>query len=375
MQRLPQLDIIRGFAVLGILLMNIFAFAYPIDYAHSLIWHEAGVSLMDTSLYNLQTLLLSGRFLTLFNLLFGVSMWLIFHKYGAAYLQRRLYWLGLFGVLHGVLLWSGDILLWYALAGLIVLQRGYLQLNSGALWRKAVRFFAYGLVLPLFYAIYLLFAQAEPQLPLTAEMVAAEQQFWAGPYYEQITQNVIYAMFMLIAFALSLYWLIAAIMLFGVSLYKSAWFETGYSMATTKMLFWLAFAISSITVLTDHVTGYAYDLSTALPWEQVAMLLMALSFASILISWRENSWLQLWLAPCGRMAFTLYISQTLLMVLLFRVIRPDWFASLDRAALLGIAISMIVLQLLFCRWYFSHFSQGPLEWCWRTLSKKPAITD
>jgi uncharacterized protein len=146
-------------------------------------------------------------------------------------------------------------------------------------------------------------------------------------------------------------------------------------MATTKMLFWLAFAISSVTVLLDHVTGYGYDLSTALPWEQVAMLLMALSFASILINWRENSWLKRWLAPCGRMAFTLYISQTLLMVLLFRVIRPDWFANLDRAALLAIAISMIALQLLFCRWYFSHFNQGPLEWCWRTLSKKPAITD
>lgn len=375
MQRLPQLDIIRGFAVLGILLMNIFAFAYPIDYSHGLVWHEAGVSLLDTSLYNLQTLLISGRFLTLFNLLFGVSMVLIFQQYGAAYLQRRLYWLCLFGVLHGILLWSGDILLWYALAGLIVLKRGYLQLESGALWRKGVRFFAYGLVLPLLYIVYLWFAQAEPLLPLTAEMVVAEQQFWAGPYLEQVIQNVIYATFMLIAFALSFYWLMAALMLFGVSLYKSGWFETGYNMATTKMLFWLAFAISSVTVLSDHVTGYGYDLNTALPWEQVAMLLMALSFASILINRRDNIWLQRWLAPCGRMAFTLYISQTLLMVLLFRVIRPDWFASLDRAVLLAIAIGMIALQLLFCRWYFSHFNQGPLEWCWRTLSKKPAITD
>lgn len=375
MQRLPQLDIIRGFAVLGILLMNIFAFAYPIDYAHSLIWHEAGVSLLDTCLYNLQTLLLSGRFLTLFNLLFGVSIWLIFHKYGAAYLQRRLYWLGLFGVLHGVLLWSGDILLWYALAGLIVLQRGYLQLNSGALWRKAVRFFAYGLIVPLLYAVYLLFVQAEPVAALTAEAVKAEQQFWTGPYFAQVIRHLLYGVLMLVAFTVSVYWLIAAIILFGVSLYKSTWFETGYNTVTTKILFWLAFAISSFTVLLDHVTGYGYGLNTALPWEQIAMLLMALSFASILISWRENSWLQLWLAPCGRMAFTLCISQTLLMVLLFRVIRPDWFASLDRAALLGIAISMIVLQLLFCRWYFSNFNQGPLEWCWRTLSKKPAITD
>ncbi|MBU1308425.1 MAG: DUF418 domain-containing protein [Gammaproteobacteria bacterium] len=374
MQRLPQLDIIRGFAVLGILLMNIFAFAYPIDYAHSLIWHEAGVSLVDTSLYNLQTLLISGRFLTLFNLLFGISMWLILQQYGQGYLQRRLYWLCLFGLVHGVFLWSGDILLWYALAGLIVLKQGYLQLDSSDLWRKAVRFFAYGLIMPLFYMVYLLWAQTEPLEALTAETLAAQQQLWTGSYLEQLIQNAIYAVLMLIAFALTWYWLMAAIMLFGVSLYKSAWFDTGYSTAMTKTLFWLAFVISSVTVLLDHVSGYGYGLNTALPWEQLAMLLMALSFASVLIHRRDNAWLQRWLAPCGRMAFSLYIGQTLLMVLLFRVIRPDWFASLDRTALLGIASSMILLQLLCCRWYFSHFNQGPLEWCWRVLSKKPATT-
>lgn len=374
MQRLPQLDIIRGFAILGLLLMNIFAFAYPIDYAHTLIRHNADVSMLDTSLYNLQTLLISGRFLTLFNLLFGVSMLIILRQYGQQYLQRRLYWLCLFGVLHGVLLWSGDILLWYALAGLIVLRRGYLQLDSSALWRKAMKLFAYGLIIPLLYVVYLLLAQTAPDTLLTADMLRTQQQIWTGPYLDQVAEQLLYVLVMLLAFALSLYWLIAAVVLFGAALFKSGWFETGYNTTVTTMLFWLAFAISAVTVLLDWASGYSYSLNTALPWEQIAMLLMALAFASMLINRRENSWLQRWLAPCGKMAFTLYISQTLLMVLLFRVIRPDWFASLDRVALLGIAVSMIILQLGFCRWYLSHFNQGPLEWCWRTLSKKPAIS-
>lgn len=375
MQRLPQLDIIRGVAILGILLINILSFAYPIDIAPNLLWHEAGVSAIDAVLYNVQTLLFSGRFITLFNLLFGVSMLLIFQRYGDSYLQRRLYWLCLFGLVHGIFLWSGDILLWYALAGLVVLKRGYLQLSSADLWRKAVRFFAISLLMPATYIAYLMLADAEPSVPLTPEALAAVQQFWLASYFDQFIQNLLYVLMMLFAFVISLYWLIAALMLLGAALYKSGWFDTGFSSLTTKILFWGAFAISSVTVLLDHTTGYAYNLNTALPWEPVAMLMMALSFASVLIKHSDSRWLNQWVAPCGKMAFTLYISQTLLMVLLFRFVKPSWYASLERVELLAIVMSMMVLQMLFCRWYFSHFKQGPLEWCWRALSKKPAVTD
>ena len=105
------------------------------------------------------------------------------------------------------------------------------------------------------------------------------------------------------------------------------------------------------------------------------MLMMALSFASVLIKHNDSRWLNQWLAPCGKMAFTLYIGQTLLMVLLFRFVKPSWYASLERVELLAIVMSMMALQMLFCRWYFSHFKQGPLEWCWRALSNKPAVAD
>uniref|UniRef100_UPI003562ABEF DUF418 domain-containing protein n=1 Tax=Arsukibacterium sp. TaxID=1977258 RepID=UPI003562ABEF len=154
------------------------------------------------------------------------------------------------------------------------------------------------------------------------------------------------------------------------------WFSQGYSRRITILLFLTSLAISGSTVVLDHVTGYGYDLGVSLPWEQISALLMALAFASALIHAlhkpRLQHWLQAWLAPCGRMAFTLYLSQSLLMVLLFKVLKPDWFATLDRASLLGIAIATIILQLLFCRWYLKHYSQGPLEWLWRRLSKQPA---
>lgn len=372
MSRLIQLDIIRGAAILGIVLMNVYAFAYPPDYSHSLIWREGSISLTDTVLYNLQTLFITGRFLTLFNLLFGVSLLLVQRKYGQHYLQHRLYWLAFFGLLHGVLLWSGDILLWYALTGLIVVQRGYLQLSSAELWRKAIVFFAIGLIFPLVYLLTHWLTQAGPYLPLDAEHLAAQQQLWTGAYLAQVADNLLYNVDMLLAYALSLFWLSAALMMFGMALYKAEWFTYGYSSTKTWSLFLLGLTISFITVLLDHNTGYGYDLNTALPWQDIVSLLMALAFASALIHWRNCIGLQRWLVPCGRMAFTLYISQTIAMVLLFRVIKPEWFASLERLPLLGIALLLIGLQLLCCRWYLHHFSQGPLEWLWRKLSNRSA---
>lgn len=371
MQRLVQLDVIRGFAVLGLLLMNIFAFAYPTDYSHSLVRLDGVSNALDTSLYNLQTLLFSGRFMALFNLLFGVSMLLILQTNDQTYLQRRLYWLCLFGLVHGLLLWDGDILLWYALTGLVIVKQGYLQLDSAALWRKAVRFFAVSLFMPILYMLYLLLGAAEPVPVFTSETLAEVLALHQGPYALQLEQRLISIVLMLFAFLLSLFWLIASVMLLGASLYKSGWFERGYSNAIIALLFALALALSSATVLLDHYTGYDYELNVMLPWQELALLLMALSFASVLIKCRSQR-LQSWLAPCGRMAFTLYISQTLLMLALFHLLAPDWYSRLDRASLLGIAVATIVLQLVFARCYFHYFKQGPLEWCWRALSKKTA---
>ncbi|MBV2129241.1 DUF418 domain-containing protein [Arsukibacterium indicum] len=374
-QRLVQLDIIRGLAILGILLVNVFAFASPPDYSHSLIW-QPGVSSVDVVLFNLQTLFFTGRFLTLFNLLFGVSLLLILQKYGEAYLSRRLQWLAVFGLLHISFIWFGDILLWYALTGLVVLRQGYYKLDCGALWRKGAIHLAISLILPVLFSVYVLLAVPPPQQPLAADELLAQQQLWTGPYLSQLTEMLWQNFVMLVGFALTLYWLMAALMMFGMALYKSGWFSQGYSPRKTLLLLLTSLLISSCTAVLDHLTGYGYDLALTLPWEQISALLMALGFASALINARLKPelyrWLQAWLAPCGRMAFTLYLSQSLLMVSLFKVFKPDWFASLDRLALLGIAVATIILQLLFCRWYLQHYSQGPLEWLWRRLSKQPA---
>jgi uncharacterized protein len=373
MSRIIALDVIRGFAILGILLLNIYSFSRPADFSHSLLWTDAGYSKLDELLYALQTLFCTGRFLTLFNLLFGVSLVLIADKYGDAYLRRRLNWLALFGALHTFLVWEGDILLCYAVSALIVVRLGYLSLNSAQLWRKGIVLFSVGLLLQVFISGSLLL-ETEPLYLLSAEDIIAERSNWAGEYSARLLVMAQANLMLLLGFVLSLYWSTAGLILLGAALYRQQWFNHGFSAKATLTMLVAGLMLSALTLYLDKASGYQFELSSLLPWEQIAALLMALAYASLLIRCGSTAKFSAWLAPCGRMAFTLYLTQSFVMVWLFRIAKPDWFASLDRLSTLAIALLAIAIQLVFCRIYLQYFSQGPFEWLWRRLSGKPAQT-
>ena len=124
--RLPALDVVRGVAVLGILAANITGMGQPVT-AYG--WPGGFLSPAgpaDEWLWGAQLVLVDGKFRGLFTLLFGAGM-VLFERRAAArgqsgnLLVRRLGWLALFGLAHWALLWRGDILLTYAVAGLTVL--------------------------------------------------------------------------------------------------------------------------------------------------------------------------------------------------------------------------------------------------------------
>ncbi len=145
-ERLVTLDFIRGIAVLGILLANIVGFAHP-QLAYG--WPRAlPDALEDTNkaLWLAQYVLIDGKMRGLFTLLFGAGIALFIHRAEARgngyWLQaRRLVWLGCFGLLHFYLLFWGDILALYAVAGLLALPLIALPARSllglGIVWYVA----------------------------------------------------------------------------------------------------------------------------------------------------------------------------------------------------------------------------------------------
>jgi len=123
--RIFQLDMLRGWAILGILAVNAMAFAWPIV-VETTTTDPFGHTGADAWGAWVTEVFFADKFRTLFTMLFGVSIWLVggerFDDARGKLLRRRLLWLGLFGLIHGLAFWFGDILLHYAYCGLIMMM-------------------------------------------------------------------------------------------------------------------------------------------------------------------------------------------------------------------------------------------------------------
>jgi uncharacterized protein len=128
-QRIEALDLLRGVAVLGILLVNAPSFAMPPEIGDTPTLSPLPFGPADAALWWIKHVLFEQKFVTLFSMLFGVSVFLVGGPGGPdrgararrAVLWRRILWLAVIGALHGALVWFGDILLLYAMAGLVMI--------------------------------------------------------------------------------------------------------------------------------------------------------------------------------------------------------------------------------------------------------------
>jgi uncharacterized protein len=123
--RIKSLDVVRGIALLGILAVNAAFFAAPFQAAQNPLLPPLAVTDDTMWTWFVMHVFFEFKMITLFSMLFGVSIYLVggerSDKERGKVLRRRLAWLLLFGLLHGALLWYGDILLHYALCGFVVL--------------------------------------------------------------------------------------------------------------------------------------------------------------------------------------------------------------------------------------------------------------
>jgi len=123
--RLFSLDVVRGFAVLGILAVNAITFAMPEPVMMNPSLQPGGLEGEAAAAWQTMHVFFQDKMRTLFSMLFGASLFLIGGERSdltrGKLLRKRLFWLGLFGLAHGLFFWFGDILLLYALTGLVVL--------------------------------------------------------------------------------------------------------------------------------------------------------------------------------------------------------------------------------------------------------------
>ena len=398
MKRYRYIDVLRGFAVLGIFPANVVLFALPIGVLASM---DAGVA--DQLGRFAVSFFIKEKFLTLFSLLFGVGMYIFRERADAAELPslrlliRRLVALGLFGFFHILFLWFGDILWLYAGLGLLVCWC--------TRWPARVLYWV-GAVLIAVPAIGMLVVLPflstgvnapvagpsteeieEVRLAATApldEFVAAarrghpafeEAVYREGSYARVLILRVGTAVNAATPIVAFLGWRVAGLFLVGMALARRRWFLEPDKHPRRFRMMLLGFvpgiplqfvfstrpmwAESDAAKLAAHLAGY------------VGSLAMAAGYAAVvgLLCTREP--LPRWLSPfeaVGRTAFSNYILQSVIGVGLFYSFGLGLYGSFHRGELWLIAIGTWVLLLAWSPLWRRRYEMGPLEWVWRRLT-------
>jgi uncharacterized protein len=396
--RYPALDGLRGLAVMGILLMNIAAFALP-DAAYSNPRAYGARSASDYLVWALEFLLVDGKMRALFSTLFGASMLLVIRHAEAAEQDsqqvhfRRTGWLLVFGLAHALLVWHGDILVLYALVGCIAWL--FVERSNRTLLRYALALFALQFLIMLALTMLtrdvMLAARAPGAsedairawrginavsgLP-TASEVQAQIALYRGPYAELLAYRI--------ARAGPFYQLLyagpetLAYMLLGLIGLRSGFLSGTWERSRYRQVALTAYALSlpAMTLLAACCFVLDFDAFAVATAVQLAALpfrpIMMIAHAALALSWFAGSasGLKARIAAAGRAAFSNYLGASLLMTSIFYGHGLGLHGALGRTGLLAIVLSTWLLMLLWSKPWLERFQHGPLEWLWRSLVRR-----
>jgi uncharacterized protein len=387
-KRIEILDVLRGFALLGILFNNILYFSgYTFQPFDAL--RQTPTFRLDETLYSFLDIVITAKFYTLFSILFAVGFYLQLSRHAddasdfLKVYRRRLFILLLIGVLHS-LFWFGDILFMYSLIGFVLLL--FRNMNKAKLFRLALFF----ILLPTVIDFALLvFTQAsgtvQPALAHTTypDMTPAAVMsiFKNGSVSDLFHQNIHHLIWKWLAFIPSGR-IVTTFGIFVLGYYLSSinFFE---EKVTSIKLLYLGFVAGfSTTVLAVAMGGNPYQFPPTLSDSLNKTLLVVgqigiccfyvVSIARLLLTPSGKKILG-YLRPVGRMALTNYISQSLICVFIFYNCGFNLIGELGLVYVVCIAIGIIVIQVILSNLWLHHFEFGPLEWVWRSLTYRKRI--
>ncbi len=376
-ERIELIDALRGLGVLGILTVNASFMAATFGQTVDPTSWPFPATDASLGIWAFVHVFCDSKFITLFSLLFGVSMYLVGGEPGDARrnanLWRRFGWLAVFGAIHGALIWYGDILADYAVCGIAVMAfRGW----------PARRLIVAGCIAFVagVSAMTALSLAGDAHPEIYAALLpghggkAAE---FAGSFAQSLSANAAtWAHYRLLLACFSIPYA-APLMLIGLGLFKSG-FLTGDS-PRSHYLATMAAGLAALLGLSAFTSAFirsGFSDDYGVLWDQLAINLtspfVSLGYASALILAARSvrlGWIPRLLAPLGRMAFTNYIGQSVLMTMIFYGGRGlDLFDQVDRPGLALAVLAVWSIELIWSHWWLRRFDAGPLEWVWRCLT-------
>lgn len=382
--RINSLDLLRGFAVLGILIMNITSFSHiGIAYINPTI--GAGLDGYNQYFHAFNDIFADTRFMSIFSILFGAGV-VLFTQRAEAQGERafvlhykRMFWLLVFGLIHAYFIWPGDILVAYAICGCLIFF--FRKKSIRTLFIMSIILF----LIPLTFNLMTYYGMPADQLESTfaffypsTEQIAAQTQIMQGSYIEQMPLRMEEAIeVQTLFFMTEIFWRSSAMMLLGMILYRKGILTADKSTEYYKKMIWVGFVpgliLSGIGLSHVYASEWssAYVMNIGANYKFVSGLFMALGYIGLVIwCYKKGIFkkLQNRLQATGRMAFTNYIGMSVICTLIFNGHGLGLFGTLDRMQQFLIVIAVWGLILIVSPLVLKKYRFGPLEWLWRKLT-------
>lgn len=385
-ERVVTIDALRGIALFGILAANIRGFAGPAVtyFTPALFWP----ALHDRIAQAFIDTFVQGKFINIFAFLFGVGFAVQFERaaarggrFGWTY-ARRLLVLLLIGLVHGLLIWWGDILLVYALIGFLLLLFRKRQDKTILIWA-----IVFTLLMPLMLTMAFVasqFAGAKlPDMPKPnpGALATIDDTFSNGSWSDIQKQRTADAFQRNWFFLPGYGWHIASVFLLGMLAWRRGFFYPApESLPRYRTLMWWSLFIGVTGNVTVTVIRWVSD-GPQMPMTWTAYLsqlisvvaapALSLGYICIVIvlmhSEASRARLQRFTAV-GRTALTNYLLQSIVGTLIFYSYGLGFFGDIGPAALLPLTFVLFALQLLVSPWWIARYRYGPVEWLWRRMT-------
>lgn len=409
-KRIDSIDVIRGVAILGILVINIITFGLP-SIANDVPTMAGGMTGVNGLVWWISHLFFSVKWMPVFSMLFGAGLVMMYERFEKSGLNfrrfwyRRMGWMILFGLIHGYLLWKGDILFLYAVTGLLLYF--FRKIRARNLLIAGVIIYLAGLPSLVGTAYYFEYMESEAErieekAGNGEEITKREDRLreaWDGisesiaPDEEKLSEIVdtyrggytgivrLRAPELLTAHTISLVfhliWRVGGLMLLGMGLMKYSVFS-----ASRSLRFYLVMAVcgygaglpvvaAGARVMQSHQFDYIMMLKHDMLFNYIGGIFVSMGhIAAVMIFCKGGvlGWLRASLAAVGRMALSNYLSQTIICTTFFFGYGLGMFARLDRAQLMIVVILIWILQISVSPIWLKRFRFGPAEWLWRSLT-------
>jgi len=385
--RIISIDLLRGLAVLGILIMNIQHFSMPTAaYINPSAYGD--LTGLNKWVWIMSHILASGKFMSIFSMLFGAGILLFTQRAelkglnSAALHYRRMGWLLLFGLMHAYLLWSGDILVSYSLCGMLVFL--FRNKRPTTIIRIAFAFFLVPMLLDCLFAWSIPYWPEETlQFTMGSWAPGVEElqhhlDVYRSGWMEQMELRVPGAIFMQTSyFMMRPFWRVIALMLLGMGLFKWEVLSCGRSSR-----FYLKMAL--IGLVTGYVLSGAgvylnfkdqwtmeFSMFIGAQFNYVGSLGVALGYTALVMLFSKSAGyagLKRRFSAVGRMAFSNYILMTIICTFLFYGHGFGLYGSVERKFQVLIVLAIWILILYISPLWLRRYRFGPLERLWRALT-------